>query len=193
MSRCAVFAYASLVNPASAAETLERDVELISARLRGWRRRWSIARDNLSAEKTFARADDGSLPRYCHGLNLEPAVADDEPPNGALLPVTEAELDRLDHRELRYDRIELGAAIDRLPAGIDAVFAYVAKPERYAPSPRPGAVILAPYLETVEAAFDGLGDGEFEAFRRTTGPPLVPVIDAVLIRDEIPPGNPRRW
>jgi hypothetical protein len=49
------------------------------------------------------------------------------------------------------------------------------------------------YLETVERAFAALGDGQLEAFRRSTGPPPVAVVDAVLVRDRIPPGNPRRW
>ena len=185
MTRLGVFGYASLVNASSAAQTLGREVELLGpVRLGGWRRRWSLCRDNHAAEKTFARADDGERPAYCLGLNLEPAGEGSEPPNGAVIALSAAEFDRLDVREIRYDRVEVG---------IDRVFAYRAKPERFAPEPPEGSVVLAGYLEAVEGGFDALGPGELDAFRRTTDPPAAPVIEAVLIRDEIPEGNPRGW
>jgi cation transport regulator ChaC len=193
VSGLAVFAYASLVDPASAGVTLGRDVEVLPARATGWRRRWSTVRDNLAAEKTFARADDGSLPPFCLGLNLEPAPADDEGPNGALIRVSEAELRRLDLRELRYDRVELSGSIEDGPTGVDRVVAYTAKPQHLAPAPPPGAVILAPYLETVEAAFANLGPDQLELYRRTTEAPPAPIVEGVLVADRIPPGNPRAW
>jgi len=195
VTRLAVFGYASLVSRESAAQTLGRDVgECPIVRLAGWRRRWSLVRDNERAEKTFARADDGSLPAYMLGLNIEPAEG--EPgPNGALIELTDEELDRLDVREIRYDRIDVTGAIDPGPAslGFGRVIAYTAKPERFAAEPPAGAVILRPYLETIEAAFAERGDDALAAFRETTGAPPVQVIDAVLVRDEIPEGNPRAW
>lgn len=191
VTQFAVFAYASLVDPASARETLARGVEVEPARLEGWRRRWSVARDNLATEKTFA-LDDGSLPPFCLGLNVERRDGGDAL-NGALIRVSAPELDRLDRRELRYDRVEVTGAVDRLPAGLDRVFAYTAKPERFALQPPDGAVIIAPYLRTVEAAFANLGQGQLEAYRRTTDRPPVPVVEAVLVADRIPAGNPRAW
>ncbi len=189
----AVFAYASLVDPESAAMTLGHAVEPAGlARLRGWRRRWTTCRDNLRSEKTFA-LPDGSSPSHCLGLNIEPAHADAEGPNGALIAVTPAELERLDLREVRYDRIEVTSAVDPLPPGIAGVFAYRAKPERHAPVPPRGAVIIAAYARAVEAAFAALGQGALELYRRTTEAPPAPVVEAVLVRDRIPPGNPRRW
>ena len=196
MSRIAVFGYASLVSGASAAQTLGREVATCPiVRLTGWRRRWSLVRHNETAEKTFAHAEHGSLPPYMLGLNIEPGGADAEAPNGALIELAEPELDRLDVREVRYDRVDVTAAIspsaDEL--GFDRVIAYTAKPERFSAEPPEGAVILRTYLETVEAAFAERGDGELARFRETTGPPPVEVIDAVLVRDEIPEGNPRAW
>ena len=194
MAALAVFAYASLVDPASAAATLGRPVELAAmARLAGWRRRWSVARDNHASEKSFARADDGSRPRYCLGLNVEPAADDAAAPNGALIEVGEGELRRLDLREIRYRRVEVTDALAELPGAIDRVFAYTARPERFAPTPPPGAVIIATYPRLVEAAFAALGDGHLELYRRTTERPPVPVVEGVLVEDRIPPGNPREW
>jgi hypothetical protein len=189
----AVFAYGSLVHPDSAAVTLGRAVPPQQiVRLAGWTRRWSQARDNLASEKTFARAD-GSLPAFVLGLNVERLEESKAGANGALIEVSEAELERLDIREIRYDRVDVTADVDALPSGIDRVIAYVAKPERFAPEPPPGAVILSTYAGAVEAAFSALGSEQLALYRETTQPPPVEVIEGHLVRDEIPPGNPRAW
>jgi hypothetical protein len=192
MSDLALFAYGSLVSPKSAAATLGREVEASPPlRLPGWRRRWSTFRDNLASEKTFARAEDDSLPRWCLGLNIEPAP--EQPgPNGVLLYVTARELERLDLREMRYDRVDVSADLDGVPTGT-TVFAYTAKPRQHAPEPPDGAVVIASYVAAVERAFAALGDGELELYRETTERPPVPVVEAVLVRDHIPDGNPRDW
>jgi hypothetical protein len=197
VTRIAVFGYASLVSPASASQTLGRPVEFAAvARLRGWSRAWTLGRDQQASEKTFARAD-GSIPRFCLGLNLEPDPAAPAP-NGVLIELTEAELDRLDLREVRYDRVDVTAAIafdhGAAPANaFDLVIAYTAKPRHHHPTAPADAVIVSTYPTTIEAAFDALGPGQLELFRATTAPPPVPLIEGTLVRDEIPPGNPRAW
>jgi hypothetical protein len=186
--RVALFAYGTLVSPESASATLGRaPADPVPARLPGWRRRWSQARDNTAVEKTFARSD-GTIPRRVLGLNLEPSSVEAEAPNGVLLEVTEEELLRLDVRELRYDRVEVGAI-----EGYDRVFTYTAKRANRATEPPSGAVVIRAYVEQVERAFSALGAGQLELYRATTGPPPAEVVDAVLIRDRIPPGNPREW
>lgn len=193
MSSVALFAYGSLVSGRSAAETLGRPVEnMIPARLEGFARNWTLGRDNLTSEKTFARAD-GSLPRFCLGLNLE-RDARAAAPNGALIELTEAELDRLDLREMRYLRVEVTDQIETAtPHGFDRVVTYEARPENLIERPAADTIVVANYLRTVEAAFDALGPGELERFRETTAPPGVEVVEASLVRDRIPPGNPRGW
>jgi hypothetical protein len=192
----AVFGYGSLVSRASIAATLGHDAPRpVPARLADWRRTWTLVRDNARAEKGFAPIDADPFD-FCLGLNLEraPGAADDAWPNGALIELTEAELDRLDLRELRYDRVEVTADVrgDREPA-FDTVVAYVAKPENHAPHPPARSVVLASYLRACEAAFEELGPDELVTFARTTGPAPVPVVEARLVRDEIPEGNPRSW
>jgi hypothetical protein len=179
VSELAVFAYGSLVNAASLAETIGRPVEVAAiGRLRGWRRTWGLARDNE--------------PRFCLGLDLVPD--DDAPaPNGALLALTEAEVDRLDLREIRYDRVDVSAQIDA-DIAFDRVVTYRARPEhRCAQPPVPGSVLIRDYLEAVEGAFTALGPGQLELFRETTGSPPVEVVEANLVADRIPAGNPRDW
>jgi len=197
--RLAVFAYGSLVSPASVALTLGRTVEPGRlARLGGWRRRWSQARDNRATEKAFAPPEGGEPFPWCLGLNVERdrEAGEDSAPNGALVEVSEAELERLGVREIRYDRVEVtGDAVlaDGTPPGPERIFTFTAKPRHHFPVPPEGAVIMRTYLAAVEAAFDALGAGELELFRATTGPVPVEPVDGVLVLDRIPPGNPRDW
>ncbi len=188
--RIAVFAYASLVDPLSAAATLDRPVsEIEPATVHGWRRRWSLVRDNLHSEKSFARLDDGSLPRWFLALNIEPGV-EGEVVNGGLIELASAdELARLDGRENRYDRVEVTGSVDA--AVDDHVFAYTAKPEHTALEPPTGAVVMGTYIDAVERAFEALG--QLELYLETTPPPPAERIAAKLVTDEIAPGNPREW
>jgi cation transport regulator ChaC len=194
MSRLAVFAYGSLVSRSSFQHTFGRRPEVVRpARLGGWRRRWSLLRDNLASEKTFSRSE-GNLPRWVIGLNIErdEDLGEGLAPNGALIEISDGELERLDVRELRYDRVEVAG---QLSGGekFDRIVAYTARPEHFAAVPPEGAVAMAPYLRAVEAAFRALGESQWELFMQTTGPPPVQAIEPQLFRDEIPPGNPREW
>ncbi|MGI8460119.1 MAG: gamma-glutamylcyclotransferase family protein [Solirubrobacterales bacterium] len=191
----AVFGYASLVSRESAAETLGRPVgECPVARLVGWRRRWSLVRDNLRSEKSFADAGNGSTPPFILGLNIEQSDDPGEAPNGVLIELSEAELERLDLREIRYRRVDVSEQIEAGDAAsFETVVAYTARPDNFASSPPPGAVVLESYVQTVERCFAELGTGQRELYLETTGAPPVEVITAKLVRDEIPPGNPRAW
>jgi hypothetical protein len=192
--RIALFAYGSLVSATSAERTLGRPIDSLAiGRLAGWRRRWSQVRDNLATEKTFADAGTGVVPPHCVGLNLEPDPGG-AGPNGVMLAVTEPELDRLAVREIRYDRIDVtDSAAAEAAAAFDRVVTFTAKSENFAPTLPPGAVILAAYLRAVQTAFGTLGADQLNLFHETTGPPPVEVVEAVLVRDEIPSGNPRDW
>lgn len=195
--RTAVFAYGSLVSPTSAALTLGSAVERIwPAELRGWRRGFIQARDNRACEKTFTRADSGEVPKWILGLGVTPDSDPEAWVNGGLIELDDAQAARLDLRELRYERREVTAAISlpsRSTPAFDQVFTYEARPQHRAPEPPAGAVILRSYLAATEAAFSALGEGELERFRRSTALPEVELVDGVLVRDEIPPGNPRGW
>lgn len=188
-----VFAYGSLVDRASAARTLGEPIGFEApVTLRGWRRRWTTVRDNLASEKTFAPAEGGEPFPHCLALNLEPAGGGPGL-NGALLRLSARQVDRLDVREMRYERVEVGATIEALDPGDEPVIAYVAKARHRAERPPDGAVILASYLRAVESAFAGLGRDQLRAFRASTDPPPVDVVEGRLVSDRIPAGNPREW
>ena len=186
-----VFAYGSLVSAESAALTLGRPVELLPADLAGWKRRFSQARDNLTCEKTFELAD-GSRPEWVLGLNLERGEDEAGPVNGAVIELTEEELARLAIREIRYDAVDVTEQVeaDGLP---ERVWTFTAKEGHFAPEPPQDAVILATYANAVEEAFGALSEDGLDRYIATTGPYPVERVEATLVRDEIPAGNPRRW
>jgi cation transport regulator ChaC len=191
VNRLGLFGYGSLVLPESASMTLGRPAgELRPVRLHDWRRRFSQRRDNLTCEKTF-ECDGGWRPEWVLGLNVEEDEDPAGPVNGVVIELREAELDRLDIREIRYDRVDVTRSIegDDLPVRI---VTYTAKPYHFAPEPPDDAVILETYASAVELGFSKLGNGELEHYRVTTPYP-VERMDATLVVDRIPEGNPRAW
>jgi hypothetical protein len=191
MSRVGLFGYGSLVLRESASMTLGRLIgELRPARLHDWRRRFSQRRDNLTCEKTF-ECEGGWRPEWILGLNVEEGEAEAGPVNGVVIELTEAELDRLDIREIRYDRVEVTGSVqgEDLP---DRIVTYKAKAFHFAPVPPEDSVILATYAAAVEEGFEALGSGELGHYLATTPYP-VDRVEATLVIDKIPDGNPREW
>ena len=191
MASLGLFGYGSLVIPESASMTLGRPVvDVRPARLHDWRRRFSQRRDNLTCEKTF-ECDGGRRPEWILGLNVEEGADDAGPVNGGVIELSEAELDRLDIREIRYDRMEVTGSIEGegLP---ERIVTYTAKEFHFAPEPPEDSVILATYAAAVEAGFEGLGEGQLRHYLATTPYP-VDRVAATLVIDRIPEGNPREW
>ncbi len=193
--RLAVFGYGSLVSRASITETLGREAPTHApARLAGWRRRWSVYRVNRAHEKVFERID-GEPFEHVVGLNIEraPDSPEAEWPNGVLIELSEGELERLDRREVRYDRVDVTGHVIADDVGFDRVFAFTAKVGHFAAEPPPGSIIIASYVSACKTAFEELGADGWETFLATTGEFPAPVVDARLVADEIPEGNPRAW
>jgi cation transport regulator ChaC len=191
MSRVGLFGYGSLVLRESASMTLGRPIgELRRARLHDWRRRFSQRRDNLTCEKTF-ECEGGWRPEWILGLNVEEGEDGAGPVNGVVIELTEAELDRLDIREIRYDRVEVTGSVEGedLP---ERIVTYKAKAFHFAPEPPEDSVILATYAAAVEEGFEELGPEELEHYLATTPYP-VDRVEATLVVDKIPDGNPRAW
>jgi hypothetical protein len=191
MSRLGLFGYGSLVLNESASMTLGRPAgELRQAQLHDWRRRFSQRRDNLTCEKTF-ECTGGWRPEWILGLNVEEGEDEAGPVNGVVIELTEVELDRLDIREIRYDRVDVTGSVrgDDLP---ERIVTYKAKPFHFAPEPPEDSVILRSYAEAVETGFEALGPGELDHYLATTPYP-VDRVEAELVIDRIPDGNPRAW
>ncbi len=190
-SRLGLFGYGSLVLHESASMTLGRPAgELRPARLREWRRRFSQRRDNLTCEKTFECAQ-GWRPEWILGLNVEEGEDAAGPVNGVVIELTEAELHRLDIREIRYDRVDVTGSVEGegLP---ERIVTYTAKEFHFAADPPEDSIILATYAAAVERGFESLGPGELDHYLATTPYP-VDRHEATLVIDRIPEGNPREW
>jgi cation transport regulator ChaC len=189
--RLGLFGYGSLVLHESASMTLGRPAgDLRPARLHGWKRRFSQRRDNLTCEKTF-ECTGGWRPEWILGLNVEEGEDEVGPVNGVVIELSEEELDRLDIREIRYDRVDVTGSVEgeELP---DRIVTYTAKEFHFAPQAPEDSIILATYAAAVERGFESLGSGELDHYLATTPYP-VDRHDATLVIDKIPDGNPRDW
>ncbi len=194
VTRVAVFGYASLVSPESAAQTLGRPVDAaIPARLEGWARGWTLGREQARSEKTFARPD-GTQPRFCLGLNLDPDAGRSGP-------------------ERRPDRAHRGGARpprharDPLPAGRRHRRDRRARRRRVRPRdrlrrPRPSTTTpprpttrswSPPTRRRSRPPSTASARASSTSSARTTAPIPVELSDATLVADRIPPGNPRDW
>jgi hypothetical protein len=110
-----------------------------------------------------------------------------------VIELTDTELDRLDIREIRYDRVDVTDLVEAEGSLPDRIVTYKAKANHFAPVPPDDAVILATYARTVEEAFGALGPGQLDRYLTTTGPYPVERVEATLVIDHIPEGNPRAW
>ena len=89
--------------------------------------------------------------------------------NGVVIELSEAELDRLDIREIRYDRVDVTGSVEGegLP---ERIVTYTAKDFHFAPEPPEDSVILATYVAAVELGFTQLGAGSWTTTSRR--PPI---------------------
>ena len=163
--------------------------EMRPARLHGWRRRFSQRRDNLTCEKTFECAG-GWRPEWILGLNVEEGEDDAGPVNGVVIELTGAELNRLDIREIRYDRVDVTGLLEGqgLPGRI---VTYTAKEFHFAPEPPRGLDHPRDLRAAVERGFESLGPGRARSLHVTTPYP-VDRHEATLVIDKIPDGQPTR-
>jgi len=161
-----VFGYASLVLEGTGAlETL-----------RGHRRVWGVATDNIRSipgYKMYLHRSDGSRPDvYVAFVDVEPDSADSV--RGLVRPVTEEQLEQLDRRERNYDRVDVTDLIEADFGG--PVWTYRGSVEGRARLRRGRAegraVVSRDYLEKVHAGLRPLGEDEYERFVVATDLPV---------------------
>jgi cation transport regulator ChaC len=170
-----VFGYASLVQRGDSGPR-----RLRAAVLHRYRRKWNVAMDNsvtLPDYKYYLDPVTGERPR-CFVVFLNIVADDSGSVNGALFPVSEPELERLDRRERNYARIEVSSL---LAGGADGtVWTYVGRPaavQRFETARRlDRAVIQAAYRDEVRQGFAALGAGAADEFERLTDPPPCPIV-----------------
>ncbi len=149
--------------------------------LRAHRRWWGVAMDNrvdLPGYKWYRLAESGERPPlFVAFLDLVAANASDGV-GGVCHPVDASELARLDARERNYERIDVTAAVAEARGRVWAYRGSAAGRERLATGRAAGsAVVSRDYLTTVEAGFARLGPAALRAFRASTDPLDLPLLD----------------
>ncbi len=163
------------------------------AQLAGRRRTWGVAMDNrfdVPGYKHYRLRADGSRPPVCVAF-LD--LLDDDPratTTGVCVPVDNAQLPLIDHRERNYERIDVTESLaDGGPGGV--VWAYVGTStgrRRLQDARERGcAVISRDYLERTRAAFAALGPAALARFDDGAAARDLPVWD--LDRVELPPAS----
>ena len=163
----------------------------IPARLRGWTpgldtgaRQRGLGEDLRAAGRLRA----GVLPRPQRRARA--AIAAD--PNGALIELTEPELERLDLREMRYQRVRwprrsrprsASTQSSSTPPGLSITARSHRRTRSSSPAIRARSRPRSPRSARVSSS----------SIERTTAPPPAEISEATLVRDRIPPGNPRAW
>jgi len=174
-----VFAYGSLASDLPGSHP---------AVLRGRRRGWGVAMDNrvdIPGYKHYRLRADGSRPAvFVAFLDLfeDPVAAT----HGVCVPVDDAQLPVIDHRERNYERIDVTRAVAPAHA---TVWAYVGSPTGRNHLRRAraddAAVVSRDYLERTRAAFAALGPAALADFETSAAVGDLPVWD--LDRIELAP------
>lgn len=170
-----VFGYGSLVQRESAEATLGHALPAVpmKATLAGWRRGWTVGSSRESHPDRDLRWPDGTrFDGVSVALGVEPA---DGAVNGAVFPVEDADLERLDLRERNYHRVEVTGAVHCPGATPGRVLTYVPRQEALdrltaaEASARP-IVVRHGYVLPTLAAFAALGPSQLGEFLRSTAP-----------------------
>ncbi len=166
-----IFGYGSLLNPSSAARTMQRQLhesELRLVMLDGYRRTWGYVTDTH-----FVGDPDGTTTPTVFLDVAEDAATGC---NGLLLALSADELDRMDRRERGYRRVEVTG---NLRESIDGrAWIYMAD-QGFQPADRPGQqlIIATRYVGIVEEALQLWGAQARSVYEDSTDPVAFPLRD----------------
>jgi len=159
-----LFGYGSLINLASAARTLGRDVDTAAVRdawLAGYRRTWRVF-DHVLTDV----GQQPGRPMTMAFYNIEQDAG--ARCNGVLIPLTAADVARFDTRERQYERVDVTGLVTRYdgqPAG-GRVVTYVGKAAaRQWPA---GTVVARSYERLVRRGMAARGNTFAAHFAATT-------------------------
>jgi len=177
-----VFGYGSLVSPVSFGHTLRREltpgVDFFEAELAGFGRRWNYGTDTVFT----AVGPDGIERDDWVFVALGLVRAEHETTNGVIGWVDDGELEALDRRERRYDRVDV-TDLTTLGVGVPLgapIVTYVPRAEPIAiyesARARGVAAITTRYWDLVDDAFADLGEDRRKRYHATTPDPGLPVL-----------------
>jgi|GEM_PF-1372596 len=176
-----VFAFGSLVDPASLSRTIGRDDWVLEdfplATLKGYKRVWNIAMDNRVSEPGYKRYVHEDAPNtapqvYVCFLNIVPDPS--QQVVGAFVAVKEDEFAHLKRRERNYEAVDVTADMAHPPLD-GRVFTFMglagAKVRFEAGSVAGTLVINVAYQSMVETAYRARGKAAFANYLASTETP----------------------
>ena len=177
-----VFGYGSLASVEELARQAGRPLrpdDWVLGSLRGYRRCWNVAMDNLVDVPGYKYYVDPRTrrrpPVFVTFLNLRPSPEDAV--NGVLARVPPSELRRIDARERNYERIDVTDVVQ--PWLSSRVWTYrgsAAARERYDKAARmDAAVIDEHYYRRVQEAFRNHGEQAVNDYLASTDQPSAPL------------------
>ncbi len=191
-----VFGYASLVELRQTQIVGGVERVPVPGRLRGYRRCWGAAMNNWEGGDTvkhYLDPETGERPRI-RVAYLDIYEQAGGAVNGLALPVDADRLAALDAREINYERIDVSAAFEPMPAEGESasseersprVFTYLglgAARERCRRGVAEGnAFAAADYASAVRRAFERLAPDALAEFDRTTDPLPFPQRDLSVV------------
>jgi cation transport regulator ChaC len=159
-----LFAYGSLISPASASISLAREItsaDMIRAELHDFERSWTAAAEVFVKTPNEIRA--------VTALFLDLTVKPDAQCNGVVIDVTDADLKRLDVRERGYERMLVNVVVSESQ---EIAWTYFVPPEHKSTD----GVILQSYLDMVEQALRDFPGDFVKEFWNTTLVSNAPII-----------------
>jgi hypothetical protein len=173
-----VFGYGALSETATAPLTRTPDPRGYVTDLHGHRRCLGVAMDNrdtLDGYKHYLLGDGSRPAVYVAFLDIVSATG---AINGVCLPVSAADLERLDDRERNYRRVEVTAQIAQ-PLGRTWAYAGSAAGRARLDAGRRTrtAVVSREYREIASHGFARLGDAELARLRASSALDELPILD----------------
>jgi hypothetical protein len=185
-----LFVYGILVSPEQVVATLDHPFDrerMSSAILSGWERAWNVASDKVShPERTFLLPDGSEFDGVTVALGIEQRGGAEC--DGAVIPVTDADLPDFDRRERSYDRVDVTSSVTWAgKPGDCVVHAYVPRPDvrkrvRDALDDGRTVCIRKGYIDVVHAAFAQIGQAE--SFTRLTKASGLPIRELIIAKQD---------
>lgn len=160
-----VLGYGSLMNLESASRTLKKKInkkDVITVRLLGYKRNWSLADDVYSE----------ALKKETNAIFLNIEQCESSFLNAVIIPFSKTQLEYLKTREKNYHCVDVTNNTELLQAkklnSMDRIFTFVGKDENIVKSNKPNCFVFQRYIDIVSEGLKSFDDKFCDEFERTT-------------------------
>lgn len=164
-----IFGYGSLINEASLAKTIGREIRLSDSdvvQVKGFKRVWNYK----------VKVESLLLSKIVEATYLNLVTSKDSYVNGVIIKVTKDEFEKLKLREKYYSVIEVSEKI--IDKKYEKVYTFLCEDKKYiAEKGDENAVIMKKYIDMVESGCKNIGDSFLKEFIETTDSKNFEIID----------------